>query len=189
MVLLVHLSSQLCLLGKCRKPTKSSGRLMKPNTQSHLCHLPPQIHLLRNYNSEKIPILLNAFWSTSSPSSTDLKRNIKPQNDTHLIFDTYPSGNLIIIINSWSPFRGSLLKYGVSDHIWSSTSSLKSLSRIRHHQWSPIRGSLLKDCVSDDQLWSDHTRHCSILVCWVILHYFVILFANLFAIQRLTLIK
>ena len=25
---------------------------MKPNTQSHLCHLPPQIHLLRNLNSE-----------------------------------------------------------------------------------------------------------------------------------------
>ena len=35
------------------------------------------------------PILLNAFWSASSPSSTGKKRNIQPQNDIHLIFDTY----------------------------------------------------------------------------------------------------
>ena len=35
--------------------------------------------------------------------------------------------------------------------------------------WSPIRSSLFKDGVSDDQLGSDHSRHSSVFVRWVIL--------------------
>ena len=182
MVLLVHLSSQLCLLGKCRKPTKSSGRLMKPKTQSHLCHLPPQIHLRRNsINTRKHSLILNTFWSASLSSSNGLKRIIQPQNDTHLIFDTYPQIWSILVYPSGAA-SSNMVYLIIFDH--------------QHHHWNHYHGSdtinghpsgaasskMVYLMISSGAITPGTARYLS--AEWSCIACIDVLFAKLFVVQR-----
>ena len=59
----------ITLIGIMITLTKSSGRLMKPKTQSHLCHRPPHIQLEQIYKkNQNSKVIINDYSKYSQPS-------------------------------------------------------------------------------------------------------------------------